>query len=44
MHTTINVLKEGLMSLRRGSKRNQHYIDMDGYKCFYEQIGSRKRV
>lgn len=29
-----------LMTL--GSKKNQHCIDMDGFKVYYEQIGSKR--
>lgn len=28
--------------MTRGNKRNQHSIDMDGYKVYYEQIGTVK--
>jgi len=36
----VNRIEE-YMALR-GNKKNQHSIDMDGYKVYYEQIGNVK--
>lgn len=41
MRHLINRL-ETVMALRN-VKRNQHYIDMDGFKVYYEGIGSKQK-
>ena len=32
---------ETFMLRKTGPKRNQHCINMDGYKVYYEQLGSK---
>jgi len=36
----VNRIEEYMLS--RGNKKNQHYVDFDGIKMYYEQIGNVK--